>query len=348
MRYGPHPTNPFEWLAFRMGVVPLPILDVVLGPIQTRALVAAERAGLLAELAARPATAAELAKARGLDAECTRLVLRVLRAMGYVDLDGDRFALSPTGRAYFAPEAKESYRAFVEYGAPQWDMVSKLDEVLKTGAGVDFHEHHTADEWDVYQRAMIENARAFAWFVVDNTPVPAGATRLIDVAGAHGFVGAELCRKHPGLRSTVVDRAEALPRARAIAEEGGWSDVVSFREGDLRAGDLGEDGDVMLLCNILHHFPADVNVDALTRVKRALRPGGTVAIFDIETPTDDAKPDAAGDAFALYFRITSTSTCFRGDDYVDWLRGAGFVDARITRSVKMPSRVLVTARTPTA
>ena len=41
MRYGSVATNVGEWLAFRLGQVPLPILDTVLGPMQARALMAA-------------------------------------------------------------------------------------------------------------------------------------------------------------------------------------------------------------------------------------------------------------------------------------------------------------------
>ena len=78
-------------------------------------------------------------------------------------------------------------------------------------------------------------------------------------------------------------------------------------------------------------------------MRRALVKGGTVGIFDIETPADTSAADAAGDVFALYFRVTSTSSCFRGDDYVRWLGDAGFSDAKVVRSVKMPSRMLVVA-----
>ncbi|MEY4515139.1 MAG: hypothetical protein RLZZ450_7261, partial [Pseudomonadota bacterium] len=53
---------------------------------------------------------------------------------------------------------------------------------------------------------------------------------------------------------------------------------------------------------------------------------------------------AIGDGFALYFRISSTSTCFRGEDYAGWLREAGFLQVRVVRSLRMPSRVLVTGR----
>lgn len=343
MRYGSVATNVGEWLAFRLGQVPLPILDTVLGPMQARALMAANNAGVFERLGKGGASAEALARELSVDAECLRLVLRVLRAMGYVVLSGGTWELSAIARKHFGPKAREPYSDFVSYGPPQWDMVEKLDSVLASGKGIDFHDLHTKKEWAAYQAAMFENARAFSWFVVDHLPVPRGATKCVDIAGAHGWVGAELCRKHAGLRSTVLDRAEALATARAIARKHGYDDLVTYQEGDLRKDELGTDIDVALLCNILHHFPADQNVATLKRLLSAMKKGGHVGIFEIETPEDDAPADAAGDAFALYFRITSTSTCFRGSDYVKWLSEAGFRDARVVRSVRMPSRMLVVA-----
>lgn len=108
MRYGAAATNPPEWVAFKLGLVPHPILDVIVAPTQARALIAAERTGLLARLAEGPGSTAELAAACRLDVECTRLVLRVVRAMGYADLRGDRYVLTSLGEAHFGKAARES------------------------------------------------------------------------------------------------------------------------------------------------------------------------------------------------------------------------------------------------
>jgi len=245
------------------------------------------------------------------------------------------------GHRFFGPGAPEPFHAFVEYGPPQWRMLEQLEEVLRSGQGVDFHATHTPAEWDSYQRAMREAAVDFAWFVAEKLPVPSGARSCLDLAGSHGLVGARLCERHPGLRSTVFDLPIALKTARPLAEAGGYADKVDFREGNLLTDAYGSDYDVALLCNILHHFRAETNLAILKKVHAALRPGATIGIFDIEAPMASAPPEAAGDAFALYFRITSSAGCFRAVDYEGWLAEAGFRASRSIRSVKMPSRMLV-------
>ncbi|HEX4348534.1 MAG TPA: methyltransferase [Vicinamibacterales bacterium] len=343
MRYGIKPANPAEWLALKLHKIPLPIIDTLLPIVQARALIAANNAGVLRRLASGGATASELATGLSLDEHCLSMVLRVLESMGYVQRSGATWSLTDLGLRHFGARAAESYEAFVEYCMAQWTFVEQLDEVLRTGKGIDFHEHQTEAEWSAYQRAMFENAKGFAWFVVGNTPVPAGATSCLDLAGSHGYVGAMLCEKHPPMRSTVIDRPDALTTARPIGEQEPWGRLVSYREGDLLTADFGTGHDVALLANILHHFPAETKVSMLRKVREALKPGGTVSIFEIEAPRDDQPTEAAGDGLALYFRITSTSACYRGDDYVAWLTAAGFQAARVVRSFRMPSRMLIVA-----
>src|SRR4051794_30058828 len=110
MRYGSQATNVGEWLAFRLGKAPVPILDVLLGPMQSRALMAAGKAGVFERLAHGSASAELLAKDLAVDAECLRLVLRVLRAMGYVELHADKtWELTALAKRHFGGGASEPY-----------------------------------------------------------------------------------------------------------------------------------------------------------------------------------------------------------------------------------------------
>lgn len=344
MRYGTIPKGLKERLAVSLGLVPYPMLDVLVAPLQARALIAAERARVFSALGDNPAVTGDLASRLALDPSCLELVLRLLSSMGYVKRRSGEWSLTRLGRKHFGAGAPSPFGDFVAFGAPQWSWISQLDEVLKTGRGVEIHRTLNGSDWDLYQRAMAEGARDFAAFVARELPVPRGARLCLDVAGSHGLVGAALCRAHPGMKSVVLDRAEAIPEARKLAEELGIADVVSFREADMLQDDYGQGADVVILANILHHFTPEVNLQILVRARKALRPGGTVGIFDIEAPRPGAPPEAGGDAAALFFRITSNSACFSGDEYVDWLLRAGFTRARPVRSVRLPSRLLVVGR----
>ena len=343
MRYGTIPRGLKERLATILGVVPYPMLDVLVAPLQARALIAAERQGVFKSLRGQPSDTKSLAVKLGLDESCLDLVLRLVSSMGYVRRATSRWSLSPLGRKHFGEGAPSPFGDFVAFGAPQWDWIGRLDEVLKTGRGVEIHRSLNAGEWPLYQRAMAEGARDFATFVARELPVQPGARLCLDVAGSHGLVGAALCRAHPGMKSVVLERGEALSEARRLATDAGVTDLVEFRECDLLQDEYGEGADVVVLANILHHFSPDVNRQILARGRRALKIGGSIGIFDIEAPSADAAPEAAGDAAALFFRITSNSACFSAADYLSWLQASGFEEPRVLRSVLLPSRLLVVA-----
>ena len=116
----------------------------------------------------------------------------------------------------------------------------------------------------------IEGAREFAAFVARELPVRKGASLCLDVGGSHGLVGAAVCRAHPGMVSVVLERGEAMAEARRLAEEARITDVVSFRECDLLRDDYGQDADVLILANVLHHFSPETNLEILGRAKRAI------------------------------------------------------------------------------
>jgi hypothetical protein len=98
-----------------------------------------------------------------------------------------------------------------------------------------------------------------------------------------------------------------------------------------------------LLSNVLHHLRPEEVAGLLVRVHRALRPGGTVAIWEMEGP--GSKPAASHAVLAaLFFRLTSTGETNTGNQYARWLAEAGFSGIRSMRPRRAPGRVLVVAR----
>lgn len=344
MKYGPIPANIIERIALWSGNVPVPVLDSLVSIMKARALMAAVRLGIFEALKHGPRNAADIAREKDLDPKSLELLLRGLVWAGYATWSSGVFALTPLSKSSMVEGGSQELFGFVQWNYKQWEMVENLEETIRTGKGADFHEHMTsAEDWLWYQKAMQEIARIDSKTVARRVPVPRGARRLVDVAGSHGLLGAAICRRHPPMRSTVIDLPIALDHARHLAQASGITDIVDHQAGDIRSDELGTGFDVALLANILHHFMPDLNRDILARVHRALNVTGTVAIWDIETPNSDSPPDM-GDGAALYFRVTSSALCYSGSDYGLWLREAGFENVRIIRPALSPGNVLVVAR----
>jgi 2-polyprenyl-3-methyl-5-hydroxy-6-metoxy-1,4-benzoquinol methylase len=344
MQYGAIPTSLAERIALATGAVPIPVLDTLFAMLKARSVMAGVRLGVFDGLAKASRSATELAADLRLDPVGLELLLRTLVYCGYLAMDRGRFTLSKLGRRSMIAGAPRDLTGYVQWNYTQWDFAEHLERLVQTGAGLDFHQTLTdVAAWGHYQKAMLEIARFHAPAVARRVPVRAGATRLLDLAGSHGLLGAGICRQHPPLRSTVLDLPAAIEHARALAAAEGIQDVVEHRAGDLTRDDLGTGWDVVLMANILHHFQPPQIAEILRRVRTGLQPGGTVAIWEFERPRRDANP-AEGDGVALFFRLTSTAGAYSGDEYTQWLTDAGFMRVKCVRLRLVPGNVLVYGR----
>lgn len=344
MKVGPIPENFTENLAMRMGKVPTPLIDVLFGPMKARAIMAGVRLGIFESLMDAPATAADLAKSLRLDESCLEILLRVLVHCDYLEWDGSRFSLSKLCRRTLVPGAPMDRSGYVEWNFTQWKILEHLEDLLRSGAGLDLHETmQDASAWAFYQRGMMENARDHADYVAENVPVADDAQFLIDLGGSHGLLGAAICRRHPPMRSVVFDLEAALAVAQELAQREKIEDVVSHRALNILTEDLGSGHDVALLANILHHFSPEQCLALLNKVRQALKKNGTVAIWEFESPRRDSKI-TGGDAVALLFRLTSSARAYHADEYSAWLKEAGFQKIVVYRPLLLPGYILVTAQ----
>src|SRR6266545_2165701 len=304
MNFGVIPETFLERVALWRRLVPIPILDLLFGPLKARTIMAGVRLGVFEALRDQSRTAAELADALRLDRVAIELLLRALTHVQYLEERKARYGLSPLARRTMVAGAPTELAGYARWNETQWRLLDQLETLARTGRGVDFHETlRDQQAWGHYQTAMLEVARFDAATLVRLTPIPAGATRLIDLAGGHGLLGAAICRRRPPMRSTVIDLPQALEHSRALAREAGHSDLVDYREGDL-LNDPPRESDVALLANILHHFCPTQVTALLGRVRDVLRPGGTVAIWELESPRSGSRVDH-GDLVALFFRLSA-------------------------------------------
>jgi O-methyltransferase domain/Dimerisation domain len=344
MNFGIIPETLRERLALRLGLVPLPIVDMLFGSMKARMIMVGVTLGLFEALRNEPHSAVDLADSLRVDSNALECLVRALAHAGYLVQRDDVYALSRLARRTLLRGAPMDITEYVAWHETQCRFLEHMETLVRTGTGIEFHRTlRDKRSWRDYQRAMLAMARLDAATIARLVPIRAGATHLLDLAGSHGLLGAAICRRHPPMRSTVVDLPEAVEEGRALARETGNADLVDHRAGDLRTDSL-EECDAVLLANILHHFiPADIT-SLIARVRDALRPGGTVAIWDLESPQRGGTV-GHGDVVSLFFRLTSSAGAYHGTDYANWLRDQRFFRVKVVRPSRSPGRVLVIGTT---
>jgi ubiquinone/menaquinone biosynthesis C-methylase UbiE len=167
--------------------------------------------------------------------------------------------------------------------------------------------------------------------LLDRVGVPEGASCL-DAGCGGGDLALELAaRVGPAGRVVGVDvDQDKLAVAREEAAVAGRA--VEYRRADVTADDLGTGFDLACLRFLLTHITDPAA--ACRRVHRALRPGGTVIVEDIDHRGSVCHPDSA--AYRRYVEIyTLTARARGGDPHIgprlpELLRAAGFESVQVT------------------
>ena len=323
---------------------PDPFLDTFTGLVAARAVTTAVMLGVFEALHEAPATAPELAERLRLDPLGAETLLATLAALGYVE--GDPARNTEVSERLLVGSSPESIATFVGHqGDLHWQVLDLLPDAVRDGRAYSMHEqrHEDSERWEAYIRGLFEISRpeqdANAALVGVDEP-----ERLVDVAGGHGGFAMAMCRRHPGLRATVLDLPPSAAVGRKIVAEQGFSDRVEFREGDVFELGLGENLDVVSVFNLIHHLPEERDRELVAMARAALRPGGALVIGDSARPEPGGSMSAHGAVSSLLFYAWSHSRNFSPSEVSAWLEEAGFEDVKVNQNVRSLWRMVVVGR----
>ena len=344
MKLGPVPQNPIERIAKAFGLLPQPLLDTHIAMLLARAVMEGSRLGVYEALKAGPLTADEIAARRGAHPRALTKLLNALVGCGYLVWDAGRYALSPMARKWLLPDADQPLHDKMLFQFLEWDYIERIGEYVRTGQAHDIHTTMRPEEWGTYQRGMRSAAASWAPEVGRRTPVPKGAKDMLDIGGSHGLLSAAICRRHPGLRSVILDLPEAVEHASPILAKEGMGDRVTHRAGDVLEDDLGtESWDVIFTANLVHHFDDATNRALAKKIARALRPGGVFVIQELFRPHTPNEAGQVGALLDLYFALTSQSGTWSFEEMADWQREAGLKPLKPIKLRTVPGKGLQAA-----
>jgi SAM-dependent methyltransferase len=326
MKIGAIPETIVEWLALSLELAPRALVDTHASMMLARTVMAGAELKIFDALAEHPLTAQETAAICGSAPGPTALLLDALAACGYLRVEADRFALTRRSRPWLLSAGGNSVRDKLLLQVAEWRWLQSLEDFVRSGRPLDFHDSMPAEERDLYHRGMRALAGVAGREVAAKVPVPRAARRMLDLGGSHGHFAAEICRRHPGLSAEVMDLPDAIEAAAPLLAAEAMGDRLIHVAGDAITADLGvERYDVVLMSNLAHHFGADQNRELAMRVTRALKPGGA---FVIQEPARAERPGRAGQVPALlglYFAMQSRPgvRTWTVAEMAGWQRSAG-------------------------
>ena len=171
----------------------------------------------------------------------------------------------------------------------------------------------------------------------------AGVSRLMDIGGNSGEFALRLCRAHPALTATVFD----LPVVAAIGREHVGREPeakrIAFVEGDMRRDVLPGGQDWVSFKSLLHDWPDTDAVQLIARAREAIRPGGTLAIFERGL----LKVPPGGLPYSMLPNLVFFRFFRPAEFYVDAMRSAGFHDVKVqTVALEMDFNLITGVKAP--
>jgi len=323
---------------------PNPIMEAVFAFGRTQVLVSAVELDLFTHIENGQHSAAELARVTQASERGLRMLLNVLAAQQYLTKSGDRYYLTEMAKAFLSKRSPTCMGGLVLHMKqiqPGW---SRLTEVVRSGKPPQLIEGN-GDRGEFFAQFVdslyalgAPSAEAVARRIL--TGHHGSELRVLDVGAGSGVWGFAFAKQNPRVRVTVADWPKVIETVtKKFAKREGISDRVEYLPGDFRETEFGENCyDVVTLGHICHSEGAEHTQEMFARVRRALKPDGTIVVADFLA--DEQRAEAE---FPLMFALNMLVHTEQGDTFTwsecrQWLAEAGFGDASL---VEVPSNIAV-------
>jgi 2-polyprenyl-3-methyl-5-hydroxy-6-metoxy-1,4-benzoquinol methylase len=326
------------------------LLDSLVGAMELYTVHLGRTLGLYAALRDGARTAAELAKAAGVDERYAREWLEQQAAAGLLAVDDPaaapdarRFAVDPAvAEVLLDEESPWFFGNPTDFALGLAATVPPLQEAFRTGGGVAYADYGAPVRHGIagFNRPMYAHQLATEWFpavpgLVDRLHGHPGA-RVLDLGSGLGHSSVQMALAYPSVTVRGVDLDPAsVQEARRTAAAAGVADRVGFALGN--AVEVTGEYDLVTIFEALHDMGDPVG--ALRAARSALAPGGVVFVAD-DKAAERFTPDADQIERLVYaFSVlhclpatraengpTAHGTALRPATLREWAAAAGFTD----------------------
>jgi SAM-dependent methyltransferase len=320
------------------------MLQFVMGSWLSQCVGAAARLGIADQLANGPKTAEELARASGANGDAVFRVLRALASVGVFELAHERFSLTPLGETLRAgvPGSVRNF-AIAETDPAHWATWGRFTSAVRQGRkmsrdalGMEIWEYYAQhpEDGDQFSRAMSDLSGMTSSALLATYDF-AGASRIVDVGGAHGALLAAILRAQPRATGVLFDLPNVAQSARTHWEGSELAGRVEIVGGDFFKA-LPAGGDVYLLKHILHDWDDAHALSILKNVRAAAKPGSKLLVVEFALPKS-AEPSPAH-FIDLNMLVVLDGRERTEEQYAALLEQAGF---RLARFLPTPGPVAI-------
>jgi SAM-dependent methyltransferase len=266
---------------------------------ESKTVMVAVRLGVFTALNRGAKSAAALAAEAGGSARNVELLLNALTGMELLEKKDGLFSNTPEAARFLAEDGPDSMGPLFRHQDNMWEKWSRLEEAIRGRR----REPSEKEDYQDFIGAMAVNGRRRACDIVASVDL-SGRRRLLDLGGGPGSYAAAFAHRAPDLEITLFDYPETLPLARRALEDEGLVGRIRLRGGDLFSDDFGDGFDLIWASHLIHTYRKEEIEKIVRRCRRALSPGGQLALHDFFLDRDRTRP-RRGAVFALHMLVVT-------------------------------------------
>ncbi len=296
---------------------------------KTEALRTAIELGLFTSIAEGKRTAEDLAAAVKASARGTRILCDFLVVNGFLTKDANRYGLTRDS-AVFLDQRSPAYLG----GALRFLNIPKnmetyqhLTEIVRKGGTV-MDPHGLTPEhpmWVEFARGMAPMMAMPAELLAKALKADEGNKwKVLSLAAGHGLYDIALARHNPNAEIWAVDWANVLEVARENATKAGVASRYHTIPGSAFDVEYGQDYDVALVVNFLHHFDPATCEKLLRKVQKSLKPGGRAVLLEVVPNEDRVSPPMPATFSLIMLAATPAGDAYTFKELEQMLGNAGF------------------------
>lgn len=265
------------------------LTQIMLGSLAAQTIYVTAKLGIADLLAGGPKSVEELATATDTHAPSLYRVLRAAASLNvFSEQDNRVFALNPNAEP-LRSDAPNSLRDIAIFMGEDWhwEVWGKTLYSVKTGKSA-WAQMHGDDVFGyfgmnpgaaaIFNRAMSSLTALATKAVVEGYDF-SGINTLIDIAGGHGRLLADIVAANPNMRGVLFDLPHVIEGARENVAQSEAAARIEFASGDFFKS-VPAGGDAYLMKHIIHDWDDERALNILQNIKQAMNPNGRVLLVE--------------------------------------------------------------------
>ena len=296
---------------------------------KTEALKAAIQLEIFTAIGEGNQTAAAVARRcqaaeRGIRILCDALVI-----MSFLKKDASSYSLTQDSAVFLDRKSPAYVGDAIQFlVAPQaMEGFHGLAAAVRKGGTVVDHDSTEPEHpmWVDFARGMAPMMKMPAEMIAKLLKADEGQKwKVLGLAVGHGLFEITLARHNPNAEIWGVDWPNVLGVALENAAAAGVSARYHTIPGSAFDVEYGQDYDLVMITNFLHHFDVPTCEKLLAKVRAALKPGGRAVILEFVPNEDRVSPPVPAQFSLTMLAATPAGDAYTFSEHQRMLRNAGY------------------------